>query len=306
MVLLLVFFFLTPFRADRVEMIKENGESVVYLLGNVIIEQDDTRISCHKAKLNENRGTVQLQDTVLIKDNKGEIRADYATYYFDKRYSFLQGNVVMVSGTQTISAESLEYYGDRQFVRMYHNVRLDDTENRIVAYGGEGWYELDSENGRLFNQPRIEMQREEKTPIIIHAREFFVKNKENLCYGYDSVAGEIDSIKIFCDTITYHLNQDRGYMTNPLVQEKQNELKGLSGEFGLKKKVIDYFRVNSGIANYWTNEGAHNIIEGESINIMFQDGRAFKIFVEGNPRGRLYLKEKEADVSNQGINQDIR
>ncbi len=301
MVLALLIIYLTPFRAERVEIVKENGESIVYLLGDVLIEQEDTRISCHQAKLNETRGTVLLQDTVLIRDSNGEIQAEHAIYYFDQRYSVLRGNVVMTSPDQIISADSLDYDGEKRFVRMYRNVRLEDTKNRVVAYGGEGWYDLESENGSLIKQPRIEMQREGKTPMIINAHEFLLKNKENLCYGYDSIIGEIDSIKIFCDTIVYHINQDKGYMTNPLVKEKQNELTGVAGEFGLKNKTIDYFKVDSGFASYWTNEGAHNIIEGASINIVFKDGRAFKVLVEGNPRGKLFLKENRENVGDQGI-----
>ncbi len=87
-------------------------------------------------------------------------------------------------------------------------------------------------------------------------------------------------------------------MKMPVAVEKNNELKGSSGEFGLKDKTIDYFKVYSGIASYWTADSAHNVIEGECINIIFQDGRAIKIRVEGNPKGRLYLNREKKNAGD--------
>jgi len=296
--LLLLLLNTTPFKAKRVEIVKENGENIVYLLGNVEIEQEDTKISCNEAQLNEIKGTVLLKDSVVIKDKNGEIRAENAIYHFEEKMSTLRGNVRLISEKQIISADSLDYDGDRRYVKMYKNVCLEDKKNRVVAYGGEGWYDLYSEIGSLIKGPKLEIIRENKTSMVITAREFFVKNKEELCYGYDSVVGVIDSINLFCDTISYNISKEIGFMTNPLVIEKNNELKGLNGEFGLKNKTIDYFKVSYGVASYWTDEGAHNIIEGTSINILFQNGRAFKVLVEGNPKGKLYLKEHKENAGN--------
>ncbi|MGB9720458.1 MAG: OstA-like protein [bacterium] len=298
MVFLLFFLSTTPFRADRVEIVKQNGETVVYLLGNVEIEQEQTKITCLEAELNETRGLVVLNDSVLIKDNNGQIYANNAIYFLQEKTAVLRKNVRMISGNQIIMADSLNYDSSKRFVKMHQNIHLEDTKNKVVAYGGEGWYDLNSEIGSLTKKPKIEITRENKTPMIINAREFLLKNKEEVCLGYDSVIGVIDSITLFCDTITYDTKRDSGFMNNPLVVEKNNELKGITGEFGLKNKTIDYFKVFSGLASYWTNEGAHNIIEGSSINIVFQDGRAFRVFVEGNPKGKLYLKEEKENAGD--------
>ncbi|MEO0184591.1 MAG: OstA-like protein [candidate division WOR-3 bacterium] len=298
MIFLLLFLSTTPFRADRVEIVKQNGETIVYLLGNVEIEQEETKITCYEAQLNETRGLVLLNDRVLIEDNNGKIYADDAIYYLEEKMAILRKNVRLISENQIIVADSLNYDSSKRFVRMYRNVYLEDTKNKVVAYGGEGWYDLNSEIGSLNKQPKIEITREGKTPMIINAREFLLKNKEEICFGYDSVIGVIDSIILFCDTMAFDMKRDNGYMNNPLVVEKNNELKGATGEFGLKNKKIDYFKVFSGYASYWTNEGAHNLIEGTSINVLFQDGKAFKVLVEGNPKGKLYLKEEKENAGD--------
>ncbi len=298
MIVILMLFITTPFNAERVEIVKENGENIVYLLGNVEIQQEDTKISCNEARLNETRGIVILKDSVLIKDNNGEIRAGNAVYYLDEKISVLRGNVRLLSEDRIISADSLNYDGEKRFVKMYHNVRLEDLKNNLIAYGGEGSYDLNTEIGNLIKMPRLEILRENKTPMTITAKEFLIKNREELCYGYDSVVGVIDSINLLCDTISYNIKKDNGAMIKPVVTEKNNELKGMTGEFGLKNKTIDYFKIFSGMASYWTEQGSHNIIEGNSIKILFQEGRAFRVQVEGNPKGKLYLKEQEENAGD--------
>ncbi len=289
---------ITPFKADRVEIVNQNGERIVYLIGNVEIEQEKTRIKCLEAQLNETKDYVFLKDSVLIKDDNGEIKANNAIYFFGKKFSVLKGSVKLISENQIISADSLEYEGEKRIVKMFKNVILEDTKNKVSAYGEEGWYDLNAEYGSLRKGPGVKISREDKTPILITAKEFLLKNKENFCLGYDSVITVIDSITIYCDTLAYDFKKERGFMTRPFVVEKSNELKGINGEFGLRNKNVDYFKVSSGIARYCTNDGAHNIIEGENINILFQEGRAFKVKVSGNPRGKLYLKEQKENAKD--------
>lgn len=298
MIFLISLLAVTPFKADRVEILNQSGERIVYLLGNVEIEQEKTIIQCLVAQLNETRGYVFLKDNVFIKDENGEIKANSAIYFFDKKFSVLTGDVKLISENEIISADSLEYEGEKRIVRMFKNVMLEDTKNKVISHGEEGFYDLNAEIGSLKKEPRIKISRADKMPITILAREFLLKNKENLCFGYDSVVVFIDSITIYCDTLSYDFKKETGCMTRPSIFEKNNELRGIDGEFGLSNKNIDYFKVSSGIASYWTNDGAHNIIEGESINILFQEGRAFRIKVEGNPKGKLYLKEQKENAGD--------
>lgn len=284
---------LVPFSAERVEIIKEDGASIVYLRDNVVIEQESTIITCREARLNETEGWVSLIDSVKIKNPDGEIRAHNALYYFDTKIGFLMGGVTFFRQGQFIFGDSLKYDGTKKIVEMFRNVKIDDRKNRETAYGGEGWYDIDAEKGLLKKNPYLEIQREDKTPMLVYAQEFLLLNKEGKFYGYDSVKGLIDSIIIFCDTMEFNFNKDLGILKRPLVIEKNNQLKGDSGEFYLDKEKIEYFRVYNGVGDYWTKEGNYNIVSGDTITVLFNDGRAFQVVVEGNPKGMLNLKKKE-------------
>lgn len=301
----LLLFTLTPFTADKVEIIKENGASIVYLLGNVVIEQESTTITCLEARLNETAGNVILNKNVVIKDKNDEIHSENATYYFKEKIGYLIGNVVLSTENETISSDSLNYDGKSRFVRMFENVKIIDKKNDLTAYGGQGWYNLEKEQGNLIENPKLEIARspsdtieKNSEPMRVKAKEFQINNKENMFYGFDSVVATIDSITVLCDTFCYDINNEQGTMIKPTVEEKNNELKGTRGQFKLKNKNIDYFMVECGQSTYYTREGSKNVAEGLTIKILFKDGKATKIIAQGNPKGVLNLKKREEDVGH--------
>ena len=293
--MLLIFLLaVTPFLADKVEIIKENGESIIHLAGNVAIEDENTKITCFEAKLNETKGLVVLIRNVKIEDKNGEINANFAIYHFREQKWYLNGDVLLLTENETISSDSLYYDGMNEFVEMYSNVKIEDPKNNLVAHSQRGWYDLKKDQGHLVENPELEIFRENKEPLKISAKEFQLITVNSTLHGFDSVVAIIDSITIFCDTFSYNLQTENGNLIKPIIIEKENELRGESGEFKLKNKNIESFSVEKGWSRYYTNEGSKNVIEGQKITIIFKDGKASKILVDGQPKGILSLK-KEAE-----------
>jgi len=297
--LIVILLCITPFSADKVEIIKENGESIVQLSGNVVIEDEKAKITCAEAHLNETKDYVILIQEVKIVDAHGQINADFARYHFKDKKGYLKGNVSLKRTDQIITSDSLYYSGLEDHVEMFGNVKIDDHENNLVAYGARGWYDLQEDEGYLVDRPFLDIIRENREPIKIHALRFKLNNSSNVFYGFDSVVALIDSITVHCDTFVYDLNTDHGSMTRPLIVEDKNELKGESGQFRMNNKSIESLSVQKGMSQYYTKEGSKNIIEGETINIIFKDGKASHIIVEGKPKGVLHLKQREENVSDQ-------
>jgi hypothetical protein len=141
----------------------------------------------------------------------------------------------------------------------------------------------------------MEIFRENQPPLTISAREFDLIVPDNTLYGFDSVIAIIDSITIYSDTFEYNLKTEHGNLVRPTIVDRENELTGESGQFQLKNKNIESFSVEQGWSQYSTDEGSKNIVSGSKISIIFTEGKATKIFVEGKPQGNLYLKQEETD-----------
>jgi lipopolysaccharide assembly outer membrane protein LptD (OstA) len=289
---------LTPFSADKVEIIRENGKSIVHLLGNVVIEDENTRITCSEASLNQTENYVVLVHDVKIVDKNGEIKSNFAVYYFKEKKGYLRDSVFLITTDQIISSDSLYYNGIEEMVEMFDNVKIEDRKNNLIGYGNRGWYDLKEDEGHLVNAPRLEIIRENKEPIDVRAREFQLISNSNTFYGFDSVVAIVDSITIYCDTFSYNLKTENGIMIKPVILEKNNELKGETGQFSIRNNGIESLSVQKGWSKYYTDEGSKNIVEGDTITIIFHDGKASRIIVEGEPRGVLSLKRKAEDAGD--------
>ncbi len=289
----------TPFSADKVDIIREGNESIVHLLGNVVIEDEKAKITCVEARLNEKKNYVVLVQDVKIIDKNGQVSADFALYYFKDKKGYLKGNVSLLKADQIISSDSLYYSGTEELVEMFDNVKIEDEENNLRAYSARGWYDLHDDEGYLVDDPLLEIIREDREPMKIRAQRFQLNNNINTFYGFDSVIAIIDSITVHCDTFSYDLKTERGTMIRPLIVESKNELKGETGQFEMENKDIESLSVQNGWSKYYTKEGSKNIVEGEKISVIFQDGKASRIIVDGKPKGVLRLKRKEEDVDNQ-------
>ncbi len=297
--MLLIFLFcLTPFSADRVEIIKENGESIVHLIGNVIIEDEKTRITCAEAKYNEMRNYVILKDNIHIVDDQGEISADFATYDFNSRQGFLRGNVLLARRNEIFTSDSLVYDGAGKNVEMFSNVMIEATDSTLRAFGAAAQYDLEAEIGWLMNNPSLEILRKERSPMFVEAQRFRLDNKANVLYGYDSVVATIDSVVVTCDTFVYDVKTEHGTMTKPFITEVGNRIIGETGSFVMKDNDIESLSVHNGWSQYFTKNGTKNIVEGEKITVLFEEGQANRIIVTGEPRGVVHMREGDEDVSD--------
>lgn len=296
MMLYILLIQLSPFSADTVEILRDSG--VVHLIGNVKIESDSVRIDCREARLYEAEGVFILEQDVTIRDTNGTITADRARYDFRGKLGQLRGNVALDSDREAIRADSLDYDANRRFVKMFSRVHLLDTANGMNAYGGQGWFDLGRDQGALFDQPHLEIAREGKPPMVVRAQEFYLDVKADRFSGRDSVVALIDSITVCADTFDYDLKKEDGRLIRPRVTEKDNVLSGKRGVFKLVKKTLDLFGVEEGESTYYTKEGSRNYVAGAALTILFKNGQAYKIIVNGDPHGYLVNRKEVGDAGN--------
>ena len=175
---------------------------------------------------------------------------------------------------------------------------IEDRKNNLIVYGERGWYNLTRDEGLLLGDPHLEVLRQDKAPMMVYANAFKLRTNDNLFYGFDSVQAVIDSVIVDCDTFSYNLQTESGEMKRPVIREGDSELKGTRGQFTLKNKEMELMSVSNGQSVYYTDEGSRNVVEGESITIMFKQGKASTIRVEGQPNVVLWLKSGQENVGD--------
>lgn len=290
MILILWLIVISPFSADKVEIINEGNEQIVKLLGNVIIEEKDAKITCYEAVIYEGKDLAVLNGKVKIADTTGTIEADTAYHYLKELRSILKGNVVLKNKAREIYADSLVYTKKNELAQAYGRVRFVDTAQKFNALGKLGTYDLRRGKGRLEGTPQAFVQREGKSPIEINSKYLEFDERLSAIIARDSVKVQIDSLYVTGDTLTYYVNSKTGLITNLNIVERTNTMSGLSGRFTLRDSKLDEFEVSTGQGVYHTEEGTKNEITGGRITFKFKDGKTTAIEVVDSPEGLLFLK----------------
>ena len=99
--------------------------------------------------------------------------------------------------------------------------------------------------------------------------------------------------------LIYIVNLDGVKMLLEQVEDVlQNELIGVKGQFTMRNKEIEVLSVEQGQSTYYTKEGSRNVVQGDTISIIFQEGQAKKIIVDGKPKGQLSLKRSSESAGD--------
>lgn len=139
-----------------------NGESVREVIGNVVITQEDVRITCNKAVQFLQSNAAELignviitQDSVVIKTeygkyfgnekiaqsdsavhlNNGEmdLTADKGNYNLDSKIAQFFGNVIFKDSSKTLNSDSLKYFKNIEQLIAVGNVEVADSASVIKA-----------------------------------------------------------------------------------------------------------------------------------------------------------------------------
>ena len=291
MILLLFAVALSPFTADKVEIINAPEGNVVRLVGSVVIHAQTATITCQEATIYEARNLAVLSGAVKIVDSNSTVEADTAYHYLQGSMSLLKRNVSLHSKARSIFADSLVYDRGKEQADAFGNVKMVDTVQKFTALSRLGTYDLKRGIGRMTGQPRALLDRPEKPPIEVASKILEYQERKNMIHANDSVVVRIDSMLITGDTLTYDVSAKAGWISNIVMTERENRVTGNTGRFELVDGQLDEFEVLSGQGTYLTGEGTQNDITGSSILFRFSAGRATGIVVTGKPKGYLYLRQ---------------
>ncbi len=291
MIVLLFMVTMSPFTADKVEIINGPDGSVVRLVGEVAIQTPTAKITCQEATIYEARNLAVLSGTVKIVDSNSTVEADTAYHYLQGSMSVLKRNVALHRQARSIFADSLVYDRGREQADAFGNVRMVDTVQKFAASSSIGTYDLRRGIGVMRGQPRALVDRAEKPPIEVTSKTLEYQERTNMMFARDSVAVRIDSMLITGDTLRYDINAKEGWISNIVMTEQENRVTGDAGRFELVDDQLSEFEVRSGQGTYLTREGSQNDIAGGSMLFRFSGGRATEIVVTGAPKGYLHLRQ---------------
>ncbi len=151
--------------ADSLVTLEINGQEVRQLIGNVVMSQGKTIITCSRAthflesnivemdgmvevkddtmrlvgargKYYVNHKIAEAYDRVMLQDPTTYLTALYGKYYAEEKRAYFKGNVYIEDTTSTITTDEVQYYRENGKAVADGNVKIVNQRNRLTVIGG--------------------------------------------------------------------------------------------------------------------------------------------------------------------------
>ena len=110
-----------------------NGESIREVMGNVIMTQDNIRITCNLAIQNITRNEAELIGNVVVTQDTITILTEKGYYFGNDKYTYSDTGVTLDDGHMVLIADEGYYYFNTKVAVFNQNVELIDTINNLSS-----------------------------------------------------------------------------------------------------------------------------------------------------------------------------
>jgi len=267
-----------------------------------------------------------LAESVRLKHGNTVLTSDRVNYDRLKGIVHLYGNVRMIRGTTTLTADAAVYYEQDQRAIGAGQVRLDDALDGVVLTGNRMVFTQDPHRAVATGKPNMTWgQNESKINIEGFRLEYFFTETNSLlkALAVESVivVDEGEGVTIYCDHAEYYKATDSAsFSGDPRLVKR---LEGNAGEivatgkgmaYAFEDRTADVFDSVSvvkgtleGICDTlrFDSEGqqidllgnpvirsVHSEITGDEIILEMEDGEVARALVTGNARGSYTAEEQ--------------
>lgn len=154
-----------------------DGQRVREVIGNVIITQDDVKITCRKAIQYFTENKIELIGDVVVTQDTFTLKTDKGFYLSESKLAYTDTAVTMNDGHINLDADKGDYYTELKKGIFRGNVNVVDTsgtlnadvlelyqqEDKLIATGNVA---LNDSSGTIYSDSLIALRKEDKTIAI--------------------------------------------------------------------------------------------------------------------------------------------
>lgn len=211
-------------QAGSLEGSKINGREVRRLVGDVIFQQEDTRLYCDSALFYEEGNSIDAYGSVRIEGPRAKLSGDVLHYEGNRKQAVMTGQVVkMTDGKAVLTTTALNY----------------DLQNEIGEYSTGGKVEdkdnvLTSRKGYYYSKDRTVSFRDN----VVLTNPKYIMRSDTLRYHTPTSTAYFlgpctitstgsDSSFIYCEYGWYNTETEKSYFSkNTFIRSKENILSG--------------------------------------------------------------------------------
>lgn len=268
-----------------------------------------------------------LAESVRLKHGNTVLTSDRVNYDRLKGIVYLFGNVRMIRGTTTLTADAAVYYEEDQRAIGAGQVRLDDALDGVALTGNRMVFTQDPHRAVATGKPNMTWgQNESRINIEGFRLEYYFTETNSLLKALAKesviVVDEGEGVTIYCDHAEYFkATESARFSGDPrLVKRLENDEgeivatgKGMTYAFedrtadvfdsvsvvkGTLEGICDTLRFDSegqqiDLLGNPVIRSVHSEITGDEIILEMEDGEVARALVTGNARGSYAAEEQE-------------
>ncbi len=269
--------------ADQLRGMKQNGEEVRELIGNVHFVQFPAKgglvkVWCDRALRYIVQNKIELYGNVKVIRDSVTIRSNEGIYYGDLRMMEGQNGVELERGKTFLTAVNAKYFIDEKRTLFWDHVVLADTSS-IITCNTMNYFEADTRSiatgnvhlfekanaVNIFGDSLVHFERQKFTLIMKEPRLVRIDTssagiidtmvvESRIMQSYQDTTGcfvAIDNVRMVksdlssrCGTATYYIHKDKIILqTNPIIWSGENQITGDSIRVTMEDKRLRNLRV---------------------------------------------------------------
>jgi len=280
--------FILPFTAqDRVEIITENGQRVVQLIGEVVFQKEGLRINCDQAKIYGQESAL-LKGNIVLEESTTTILAESLKFTIPSRVGLFYHSC-LIEADLIIRSESLRYDPNTEEIAGFDSVVIEDTTNNTIIYGDFFRYNVKSGIGQMTGNSKFEILRDTIPPIRGRADTISYYREPDQINLIDSVVIIDQDLCICCDSLYYFNQSSSGDLFNLRIETPTGRIEGTSGTFKITDRKMESMTIDSA----WVEREEEDRIDQLrclKLIVNFTDGRITRAKATGSPWGRTRWK----------------
>ncbi len=277
-----------------------SGTDEFFLSGNVVAEEDSTRITGERGKYDRSTDLATVAGSVLIIDGDTEITCEEAEYDRNNQLINLRGIVEIRQPGSRLNADRMVYHRETGFAEAWGHVELEDYDNQTLLRGEHGSYDRESGEAMMDRNPSL-FRAEAGDSIRLTAALMRQFGRDSMSVAVGDVRYLRGATEALCDSAIYFRDEDRLQLFGePRMIRSGSVLSGDSLDLHFVDGDVDRMRV-AGDARFQGERADARVfpdlrseITGDRFDIDFVDGDIREVAVQGNPRS-LYIPDVEEE-----------
>jgi lipopolysaccharide export system protein LptA len=284
-------------RADIMRTVDVGGRTVRELEGNVRVLHNGRVFTFGLGRYDQEAGMLTCTEKVKVVEGRRWLTADEVSYDERRETVSARGHVHSLGDSLEAWADKGHWYNGLKQGELQVQARVRDHGHKVELRAGN--IEADHEKGIYTATRQPELTLLETPPTVLTARQIQWRSSDSLAMARRDVKLVREDFTATCDSLLWRDKTERmEFMLSPVLTRGERRIQGT--------RMTALLRDREELDSLWVDGDARmdspsdsvsvrlrDVLQGRRMELDFLDGRLESVYVDGQARSVIFLKDEE-------------